>query len=85
MFSLYLPAIDSDVVEVQRMFDVNIFGPMRMVHHFHDMIIQSSGTIVNTGSIGGVIPYVYSAAYNGSKAALQHWSNTLQVEMAPFE
>ncbi|KAI0116549.1 hypothetical protein GGR51DRAFT_546055 [Nemania sp. FL0031] len=80
-----MPAIDSDVTEVQHMFDVNVFGPMRMVHHFHHMIIQSSGTIVNIGSIGGVIPYVYGAAYNGSKAALHHWSNTLRIEMAPFD
>lgn len=25
-----------------------------------------------------------AASYNASKAALQHWSNTLRVEMAPF-
>ncbi|VTT71449.1 unnamed protein product [Fusarium fujikuroi] len=95
-----MTAIDTDVIVVQRMFDVNVFGPMRMVHHFHDMIIEASGTIVNIGSIGGTIPFVYgcecpwistnscadklAASYNASKAALQHWSNTLRVEMAPF-
>lgn len=95
-----MTAIDTDVIAVQRMFDVNVFGPMRMVHHFHDMIIEGSGTIVNIGSIGGTIPFVYgcgcpwqstnfcadklAASYNASKAALQHWSNTLRVEMAPF-
>ncbi|RBR19398.1 hypothetical protein FVER53590_29373 [Fusarium verticillioides] len=79
-----MTAIDTDVSSVQRMFDVNVFGPMRMVHHFHDMIIDASGTIVNIGSIGGTIPFVYGSSYNASKAALQHWSNTLRVEMAPF-
>ncbi|KAG4271455.1 hypothetical protein FPRO06_12148 [Fusarium proliferatum] len=79
-----MTAIDTDVIAVQRMFDVNVFGPMRMVHHFHDMIIEGSGTIVNIGSIGGTIPFVYGSSYNASKAALQHWSNTLRVEMAPF-
>ncbi|KAF5704886.1 1-acyldihydroxyacetone-phosphate reductase [Fusarium globosum] len=79
-----MTAIDTDVIAVQRMFDVNVFGPMRMVHHFHDMIIEASGTIVNIGSIGGTIPFVYGSSYNASKAALQHWSNTLRVEMAPF-
>ncbi|KAI1474620.1 NAD(P)-binding protein [Daldinia eschscholtzii] len=79
-----MTAIDTDVVAVQRMFDINVFGPMRMVHHFHDMIIRSTGTIVNIGSIGGIIPYLYGASYNATKAALQHWSNTLRVEMAPF-
>ncbi|KAF4953186.1 hypothetical protein FGADI_6161 [Fusarium gaditjirri] len=79
-----MTAIDTDVVAVQRMFDVNVFGPMRMVHHFHGMIIKGSGTIVNIGSIGGTIPFVYGSSYNASKAALQHWSNTLRVEMSPF-
>ncbi|KAJ2994928.1 hypothetical protein NUW58_g1417 [Xylaria curta] len=72
-----MTAIDTDVSAVQHMFDVNVFGPMRMVHHFHDMLIMASGTIVNIGSVG--------ASYNASKAALHHWSNTLRVEMAPLE
>ncbi|KAH8781185.1 hypothetical protein F5883DRAFT_168950 [Diaporthe sp. PMI_573] len=79
-----MTAIDTDVTEVQRMFDVNVFGPMRMVHHFHDFLIRSGGVVVNIGSIGGIVPYVYGASYNASKAALQHWSNTLRVEMAPL-
>ena len=54
-----MTAIDTDVTAVQRMFDVNVFGPMRMVHHFHDMLIGAAGTIVNIGSIGGIVPYVY--------------------------
>lgn len=54
-----MTAIDTDVKAVQKMFDVNVFGPMRMVHHFHEMIIKSRGTIVNIGSIGGIVPYLY--------------------------
>ncbi|KAI1771741.1 hypothetical protein F4818DRAFT_428916 [Hypoxylon cercidicola] len=79
-----MTAIDTDVEAVKRMFDVNVFGPMRMVHHFHDMIIKATGTIANIGSIGGIMPYLYGSSYNATKAALQHWSSTLRVEMAPF-
>ncbi|EAA36368.1 NAD(P)-binding protein [Neurospora crassa] len=79
-----MTAIDTDVKSVQRMFDVNLFGPMRMVHHFHDMLIASSGIIVNIGSIGGVVPFVYGSSYNASKAALAHWGNSLRVELAPL-
>ncbi|ROT38904.1 NAD(P)-binding protein [Sodiomyces alkalinus F11] len=79
-----MTAIDTDVAAVKRMFEVNVFGPMRMVHHFHDMLIKSEGCIVNIGSIGGVIPYLYGSSYNATKAALQHWSSTLRVEMAPL-
>lgn len=54
-----MTAIDTDTEDVKAMFDVNVFGPMRMVHHFHGMLIESSGTIVNIGSVGGIVPYVY--------------------------
>lgn len=101
-----MTAIDHDVDAAKRMFDVNLFGPMRMVRHFHDMLIRAKGAIVNIGSIGGVVPYLYGcesistlkyakaysallterpASYNATKAGLQHWSNTLRVEMAPLE
>ncbi|KAI8963503.1 NAD(P)-binding protein [Daldinia sp. FL1419] len=79
-----MTAIDTDITAVQKMFDVNIFGPIRMVHHFHPLIISSSGVIVNIGSVGGICPYIYGASYNATKAALHHWSNTLRVEMAPL-
>ncbi|KAK8067434.1 hypothetical protein PG996_006546 [Apiospora saccharicola] len=80
-----MTAIDTDVKAVQRMFDINVFGPMRMVHHFHPMLIAAKGAIVNIGSIGGIIPFIYGSSYNASKAALAHWGNTLRVEMKPFD
>ncbi|KAI1338697.1 hypothetical protein F5Y15DRAFT_424970 [Xylariaceae sp. FL0016] len=79
-----MTAIDTDVRAVQRMFDINLFGPMRMVHSFHDMIIRAEGAIVNIGSIGGIIPFMYGSSYNASKAALAHWGNSLRVELAPL-
>ncbi|MCJ1468414.1 hypothetical protein MMC07_007042 [Pseudocyphellaria aurata] len=80
-----MTAIDTDIAAVQRMFDINLFGPMRMVRSFHPMIIAAKGAIVNIGSIGGIIPFLYGSSYNASKAALAHWGNTLRVEMAPFD
>lgn len=59
-----MTAIDTDVAAVQRMFDINLFGPMRMVCTFHDMIIRAKGTIVNIGSIGGIIPFMYACKFN---------------------
>lgn len=54
-----MTAIDTDVKEVEKMFAVNVFGPMRMVQVFHRMIVAARGKIVNIGSIGGIVPYVY--------------------------
>ncbi|KAL2802552.1 hypothetical protein BJX63DRAFT_425991 [Aspergillus granulosus] len=79
-----MTAIDSDVKEVEKMFAVNVFGPIRMVHIFHPLLIQARGTIVNIGSVGGIVPYVYGSSYNAAKAALHHWGNTLRVELQPL-
>lgn len=54
-----MTAIDTDVTAVQRMFDINLFGPMRMVRSFHPLLISAKGTIANIGSIGGIIPFLY--------------------------
>lgn len=79
-----MTAADTDVRQVEKMFAVNVFGPMRIVHHFHKMLVNAQGTVINIGSIGGVCPYVFGASYNATKAALTHYGNTLRVEMKPF-
>ncbi|KAL2824215.1 short chain dehydrogenase [Aspergillus cavernicola] len=79
-----MTAIDTDVKQVEKMFAVNVFGPMRMVHVFHPLLIRAHGKIVNIGSVGGIVPYIYGCNYNATKAALHHWGNTLRVEMKPL-
>jgi 1-acylglycerone phosphate reductase len=54
-----MTAIDTDVYQVEQMFNVNVFGPMRMVHAFHPLLIKSQGCVVNIGSVGGIVPYMY--------------------------
>jgi 1-acylglycerone phosphate reductase len=54
-----MTATDTSVKEVEKMFAVNVFGPMRMVHIFHTLLIKAQGKIVNIGSVGGIVPYVY--------------------------
>lgn len=54
-----MPATDTKVHDVEKMFAVNVFGPMRMVHFFHPLLVKSKGVVVNIGSIGGIVPYIY--------------------------
>ena len=54
-----MTAADTDVRQVEKMFAVNVIGPMRMVHHFHRMLVASKGIVVNIGSVGGIVPYIY--------------------------
>jgi 1-acylglycerone phosphate reductase len=35
--------------------------------------------------ITGIMPFAMTAAYNGSKAALAQWSETLRLELEPLD
>ena len=80
-----VPALDVDLTEVQATFETNVFAVMRMCQTFAPLLIQAKGTIVQIGSLAGEIPYVFGSAYNASKAALHAYSDTLRVELAPFD
>ncbi|KAL1311112.1 hypothetical protein AAFC00_001317 [Neodothiora populina] len=79
-----VPALDIDFDEVQSTFEVNVIAVMRMCKEFSPLLIESKGTIVQLGSLAGLMPYVFGSVYNASKAALHAYSDTLRVELAPF-
>lgn len=79
-----VPALDIEIEEVEETFNTNLFGVMRTCQAFAPLLIEARGTIVQIGSVAGIIPYVFSSVYNASKAALHAYSNTLRVELAPF-
>lgn len=80
-----MPAVDSDISHAKKVFDVNFFGAMTMVHHFHRQLVAAKGRIINISSIAGVTPHVYGSVYNASKAALVHFMDTLRIELLPFD
>ena len=80
-----IPALDVEITEVQATFETNVFSVMRMCQTFAPLLVQAKGTIVQIGSLAGEIPYVFGSAYNASKAALHAYSDTLRVELAPFD
>lgn len=57
---------------------------MAMCKAFAPLLIPAKGTIVQTGSLAGVMPYVWAPLYCASKAALHAYSDTLRVELAPL-
>ncbi|KAJ9609870.1 NADPH-dependent 1-acyl dihydroxyacetone phosphate reductase [Cladophialophora chaetospira] len=83
--SYVMPALDINIEDAKKIFDVNVFAIMRLCQVFAPMLIAARGTIVMIGSLGAVIPYVFGSVYNASKAALHAYANTLRVELAPFD
>lgn len=81
------PCTDLDVEGVvKETFDVNVFGVMRVVQAFVDLLIaDGAATVVNIGSIAPIIPLVFGGAYNASKAAMHAYADCLRMELKPFK
>ncbi|KAJ7167212.1 NAD-P-binding protein [Mycena crocata] len=76
---------DMEMDRVREIFEVNLFAPMAMVKEFSRLLIAAGDArVVHIGSISGIMPVPFSAAYNTSKAALHSFCNTARVELAPF-
>lgn len=80
-----VPALDVEMDEIRQTFEANLFGVMAMCQSFAPLLIEAKGTIVQIGSLAGIMPYVFGSVYNASKAALHSYSDTLRVELAPFD
>jgi len=78
------PAVEHNLSEIRELFDANFFGVIAMVQEFTPLLLAAKGQIINTGSIVALAPIPFQAAYNASKAALHSYSDTLQLELAPF-
>jgi len=79
-----VPALDIELDEVRETFETNVYAVMRLCQAFSPLLIEAQGTIVQIGSLAGVMPYVFGSVYNATKAALHAYSDTLRVELAPF-
>lgn len=78
-------AEELSVGQVQALFDVNLFGVMRMINAVLPVMRkQRQGRIINMGSILGVIPAPYSAHYSAVKHALEGYSESLDHEVRGF-
>jgi NAD(P)-dependent dehydrogenase (short-subunit alcohol dehydrogenase family) len=69
--------------EVARQLDTNVTGVVRVVRAVvPTMLAQGSGTIVNVGSVAGVVGVPYSGIYAASKHAVEALSEALHFELS---
>ena len=65
-------AEENSIAQAQRLFDLNVFGVIRMTKAvLPHMRAQGSGRIINISSIFGFIPAPYMAAYGATKYAIE--------------
>jgi NAD(P)-dependent dehydrogenase (short-subunit alcohol dehydrogenase family) len=75
----------TDMDEVRRQFETNLFGLARLTQLvLPSMRAAERGRIVNISSMGGKITFPGGGYYHASKHALEAMSDALRFEVAPF-
>ncbi|MEZ4856964.1 MAG: SDR family oxidoreductase [Gelidibacter sp.] len=71
--------------EIQRNFDTNFFGPIRVIKAvLPQMRQQNSGLIINITSIAGYMGLPYRGVYSASKGALELITEAFRMEIKDF-
>ncbi len=71
--------------QIRRMYDVNVFGAMRMIRAVAPLMRkQGAGRIINISSIAGKLVTPVNGAYASTKFALEAISEALRFELEPF-
>jgi NAD(P)-dependent dehydrogenase (short-subunit alcohol dehydrogenase family) len=84
-YGSYGPVETVPIDEARRQFEVNVFGLARLTQLvIPQMRRQSAGSIVNISSIGGKIYEPLGAWYHATKFAVEGFSDSLRIELAPF-
>jgi len=81
---LMAPLIELDDEDLDFIFNVNVFGPVRITGAFAPFLIQSKGRVVNIGSIAGVQTTTFYGPYSMSKHAMEAFTDTLAIELDRF-
>lgn len=76
---------DTPMEDFEKVFKVNVCGTFELIQAFIPLLIESKGTIVNHTSQAAHFMSICIGAYGASKAALASITNTLRVELAPFD
>jgi NADP-dependent 3-hydroxy acid dehydrogenase YdfG len=76
---------DVGVEQVQQMFDVNVYGVMRMIRAVVPyMRQQKAGRVITMGSLAGKLVLPVNGTYSATKFALEALSDAMRLELAPF-
>lgn len=69
--------------DLQRLFDVNVFAPLRLTRELLPLLLAARGRVVCIGSQGGSITQPLYGPYTMSKHALEAFAACLRQELAP--
>ena len=80
-----MPVMDLSIPEAKKLFDLNVWSCITVTQAFLPLLLASKGLIANHTSVGSVIGIPFQSAYNASKAAMSIFSDTMRLELSPFD
>jgi short-subunit dehydrogenase len=84
-YAIYGSVEETSIEDARRQFEVNLFGLARLTQLvLPHLRAQKRGTIINISSMGGKMYTPLGAWYHATKHALEGWSDSLRLELAPF-
>lgn len=78
----YGTSLAIDLAELEDIFALNVFAPLRLAQLALDPLIRSAGTLVMMSSVAGVVSAPRLGAYAASKFALEALSMSLRAELS---
>lgn len=78
------PFEQTPTTDVERLFQVNVFGLVAVTQHFLPLLRQAPGRIINISSLNGKLSVPFTSFYSASKFAVEALSDALRVELSPW-
>ncbi len=69
---------------MQRQLHVNVVAPLALVQALLPQLIETTGTVVNIGSVSAHLTTPFAGSYCASKSALHSINDAMRRELAPF-
>jgi NADP-dependent 3-hydroxy acid dehydrogenase YdfG len=83
--NLFGPVAEVTLDEIRSVFETNVLGLVGVTQAaFPHMARRRAGRFVNIGSVVGLLPTPFAAAYCASKAAVHSLSEAFRMEAKPF-
>ena len=82
--SLTAPLVEAPMDRLRSLIDTNLTGVIAMIQAVFPHMADRGGHIVNVGSVIGLLPTPFTAAYCATKAGVHMLSEVLRLELAPF-
>lgn len=77
------PLTEASMEHLEWVFDVNVFGPVRITKAFAPLILESGGRITTISSISGILSSPTFGVYSMSKHAVEAFGDSLAGELEP--